>query len=94
MPSIFIPYINVQKLNRKLPFDLCIIAGVEMFTFNMVHTKVIVVFKQNVYAVDIERSTKIYFPPRAFHVCGASYCNSPHTRSCISINCVTCYIQV
>lgn len=70
------------------------VAALGMCTIKLVHTQVIIVFKQDVYAVNTERSTQIYFPPHGFVRCGPSYFICPRTSSSISINCVTCCIQI
>lgn len=56
---------TVHTLNRALLFGLGTIAALELYAIKIVHTIAIIIFKQYVYAVNIERSIKIYFPPRA-----------------------------
>lgn len=57
--------------------------------FMLIHTKTVVVFKQNVYSVYIYYFTKIHFPPNCFVGRCSSYLFCPHTGRYISINCVS-----
>lgn len=67
----------------------------QLYAIKIVHTICIIVFKEYDDAVNIERATKIYFPPRAMEMrCGFSNVICPHTGSCISINCVICCEQI
>lgn len=53
-------------------------------------TVTIVVFKQNVYAMNAIHSAKIHLPPHCLFRTVCSYWKCLHTRCCVSINCITC----
>lgn len=49
----------------------------------------VIVLEQDVDAVNIINPTKIHLPPHGFVRRAVSYLFRPHTRRCVSVNCVT-----
>lgn len=87
-------YLYVHKLNSIC--RVVYLVTLQICLRKHIHTKMSIVFKQNVYAVNVVNGTKVYFPPRVFAWWACSFCDCicPHTSVCISINCITCFIIV
>lgn len=77
---------NIDNIMIRIMHVLC--ETIILF-FIIIHTnRFVVFFKQDVYPVNVEYSTKIHFPPHRLVRRACSYHLCSRARLCVSINCV------